>query len=350
MLPVYLVYMLVLSWAFFDGLARWWGTGSLVAVVVFALCVTLVPGGGMFISAVALYGAYAVWRWDLWQAALLAFPGFALTAAALLAGGVLTLWQTFCSRRSPPHQSHLLDVEEPFAPQRSTRIDNALERETPPKPRPAPPWSGEAISIRARTALKYRPDADSAMERAARLPDRYRHQFFSALDEDPQIDIGGLLDGLETELFKEENPFDSPASNGLYQALLRDGQFEAAEEFKSAGLMLGDKFDPDRAYQIIAKDFSIDANSQLRDIKDRYGMLLTRDENSHVTIDRGALTGLVNKMLYSYTLSREDRETLGEIQVRLYSGALEVGDVIRVQMIARDKGIISGSELPGTAP
>jgi hypothetical protein len=94
-------YMLVLSWAFFDGLHAWWGTGAIINVIAFGVFAALIPFGGLFISAVAFYGAYAVWHWQWWTAGLFAFPGVALTIAAVAITGVLGIWDSLRNRRQP---------------------------------------------------------------------------------------------------------------------------------------------------------------------------------------------------------------------------------------------------------
>ena len=51
---------------------------------MFRLTFLLVP--------VIFYGAWKGWLWEWWQAVLFAAPGVLFVVAALLAGGVSTIW------------------------------------------------------------------------------------------------------------------------------------------------------------------------------------------------------------------------------------------------------------------
>ena len=335
---IYIAYMLLLGWAFFDGLARWWGTGSALGAIVFLACASIVPGGGFFISAVAFYGAYAAWRWEWWQAGLFAFPGFALTASVLLVSGTYFLWQTLFGRtggwQGSPPATHIPSPHRSATP--------STER---PAPNPIPRKEGETtvdwedIPQQARIALRFREDAEQAFERVRKLPEGYQRRFLSALDADPRMDVDALVEALEAEKLSEDNPFLSDECNLIYKSLNSISP-AAAKEFKEAEHVLGDKFDPGRALLLTSRRYQIQYHSQLSSLMGKYSNNLSRRQFDMSDISKHELIGIANMLLYSHVIYPDARKRLSDIRSHLYTQELSDADRQFIVDLASEKGIL----------
>lgn len=336
---IYIAYMVLLGWAFFDGLARWWGTGSAVGAIVFLACVTIVPGGGFFISAVAFYGAYAAWRWEWWHAGLFAFPGFALTAGVLLVSGTYSLWQTLSGR------SEGWLVARPAATPIAAPYRSTLPSTERQEPTPTPPPEGETsvdwkdIPKQARIALRFREDAEQAFERVRHLPESYQRRFLSALDADPRMDVDTLIEALEAEKLSEDNPFSSDECNLIYKSLNSISP-AAAQEFKDAENVLGDRFDPGRALLLISRRYQIQYHSQLTSLKATYYDKLPRRQIDLNAISKHELIGIANTLLYSHVIYPDARKRLSDIRSHLYTQELSDADRAFIVDLASEKGIL----------
>jgi hypothetical protein len=70
---VYVVFGVAQTGAFVAGMGAWLGLGALASMALI-LVLGILPLGALATSAIAFYGAVAVWGWSWWQAALLTLP------------------------------------------------------------------------------------------------------------------------------------------------------------------------------------------------------------------------------------------------------------------------------------
>jgi hypothetical protein len=88
--------------AFLQGMETWLGIHFIASFIVGLLLIGIVPLGGIVSSAIAFYGAWKGWRWEIWQAALLAFPFVLLQIAIMGAGGAAFAVTSIVARQRKP--------------------------------------------------------------------------------------------------------------------------------------------------------------------------------------------------------------------------------------------------------
>ena len=84
---IFVLLGLVQIFAYIDGIHLWLGVHRPLAIILFFITAA-VPFGAVVDASISFYGAYAVWRWAWWQAALLSFPFAILGAAGIAFGGL----------------------------------------------------------------------------------------------------------------------------------------------------------------------------------------------------------------------------------------------------------------------
>lgn len=71
-----------------EGIQLYLGVGTFVSLILFLFSFAI-PLAGTLVAAVAVYyGARYGWRWEWWQAVLLAAPGLVVMALVFFAGGL----------------------------------------------------------------------------------------------------------------------------------------------------------------------------------------------------------------------------------------------------------------------
>lgn len=60
--------------AYLAGIQLWLGVGAPIGLIIFFVTTMVLPFGPFVNAIIGFYGAYAVWGWPWWQAALLTFP------------------------------------------------------------------------------------------------------------------------------------------------------------------------------------------------------------------------------------------------------------------------------------
>jgi hypothetical protein len=78
-------------WAFLEGMNIYFGIGGILAFILLLVGHSIPLVGTLGVAFVTYYGARYGWRWEWWEALLLAAPGVVLMVAAITMGGLASI-------------------------------------------------------------------------------------------------------------------------------------------------------------------------------------------------------------------------------------------------------------------